>query len=230
MGPITEQMKKRADRAPGRHQVRHHLDDARRVSRSPRDARHLDRTSRRSSAPRRFARNEIGLANRPPTRRRARADARARPPRDGRGRDGPDLRADLHAGRCSRRPTSSSSWRRSRRQSGGMYISHMRSEGNRLLEAIDEVLTIARDAHIRAEIYHLKAGGEGELEQAGRRHREDRGGAEGRARDHRRHVHLHRRLHRPRRRDAAVGAGGRLQGVGEAAPGSEESASACGRR
>jgi N-acyl-D-amino-acid deacylase len=45
-------------------------------------------------------------------------------------------------------------------QSGGMYISHMRSEGNRLLEAIDETLTIARDAHIRAEIYHLKVSGE----------------------------------------------------------------------
>ena len=44
--------------------------------------------------------------------------------------------------------------------SGGMYIAHMRSEGNRLLEAIDETLTIARDAHIRAEIYHLKASGE----------------------------------------------------------------------
>jgi N-acyl-D-amino-acid deacylase len=44
--------------------------------------------------------------------------------------------------------------------SGGMYISHMRSEGNRLLEGIDETLTIARDAHIRAEIYHLKASGE----------------------------------------------------------------------
>jgi N-acyl-D-amino-acid deacylase len=44
-------------------------------------------------------------------------------------------------------------------ESGGMYISHMRSEGNRLLEAIDEVLTIARDARIRAEIYHLKAAG-----------------------------------------------------------------------
>jgi N-acyl-D-amino-acid deacylase len=43
-------------------------------------------------------------------------------------------------------------------QSGGMYISHMRSEGDRLLEAIDEVLRIAREAHIRAEIYHLKAG------------------------------------------------------------------------
>ena len=114
--------------------------------------------------------------------------------------------------------------------SGGMYISHMRSEGNRLLEAIDEVLTIARDAHIRAEIYHLKAGGQGELEQAGRRHREDRGGAERGARDHRRHVHLHGRLHGPRRGDAAVGAGGRLQGVGEAAAGSEDPRAACGRR
>ena len=43
--------------------------------------------------------------------------------------------------------------------SGGMYISHMRSEGDRFLEAIDETLTIARQAHIRAEIYHLKASG-----------------------------------------------------------------------
>lgn len=40
---------------------------------------------------------------------------------------------------------------------GGIYISHMRSEGNRLLEAIDELLTIAREAQIRAEIYHFKA-------------------------------------------------------------------------
>jgi N-acyl-D-amino-acid deacylase len=45
-------------------------------------------------------------------------------------------------------------------QSDGMYISHMRSEGNQLLEGIDELLTIARDAHIRAEIYHLKAAGQ----------------------------------------------------------------------
>ena len=45
-------------------------------------------------------------------------------------------------------------------QAGGMYISHMRSEGDRLLEAIDETLTIAREAHIRAEIYHLKESGE----------------------------------------------------------------------
>jgi N-acyl-D-amino-acid deacylase len=41
----------------------------------------------------------------------------------------------------------------------GMYITHMRSEGNRLLEAVDEVITIAREAGIAAEIYHLKAAG-----------------------------------------------------------------------
>ena len=42
---------------------------------------------------------------------------------------------------------------------GGMYISHMRSEGTRLLEAVDELLTIARDGGVAAEIYHLKAAG-----------------------------------------------------------------------
>ena len=43
---------------------------------------------------------------------------------------------------------------------GGIYISHMRSEGNRLVEAVDELITIAREAHIPAEIYHLKAAGQ----------------------------------------------------------------------
>ena len=42
---------------------------------------------------------------------------------------------------------------------GGMYISHMRSEGNRLLEAIDELITISRRAKLPAEIYHFKAAG-----------------------------------------------------------------------
>jgi N-acyl-D-amino-acid deacylase len=44
---------------------------------------------------------------------------------------------------------------------GGMYISHMRSEGNRLLEAVDELLRISRHAGVPAEIYHLKAAGQG---------------------------------------------------------------------
>ena len=41
----------------------------------------------------------------------------------------------------------------------GIYISHMRSEGNQLLEAVDELIAIARTARVRAEIYHLKAAG-----------------------------------------------------------------------
>ena len=41
----------------------------------------------------------------------------------------------------------------------GLYISHMRSEGNRLLQSIDELMRIANEADIRAEIYHLKMAG-----------------------------------------------------------------------
>ena len=42
----------------------------------------------------------------------------------------------------------------------GVYVSHLRSEGNRLLEAVDELLQIARETGIAAEIYHLKAAGQ----------------------------------------------------------------------
>ena len=42
---------------------------------------------------------------------------------------------------------------------GGIYITHMRSEGDRLLEAVDETISIARQSGAPAEIYHLKAGG-----------------------------------------------------------------------
>ena len=42
---------------------------------------------------------------------------------------------------------------------GGMYISHMRSEGNKLLEAIDELITISKESGAPAEIYHFKQAG-----------------------------------------------------------------------
>jgi len=42
----------------------------------------------------------------------------------------------------------------------GKYISHMRSEGNRLLEALDELIRISREAGIPAEVYHIKAAGQ----------------------------------------------------------------------
>ncbi|MDX1996297.1 MAG: D-aminoacylase [Thermoanaerobaculia bacterium] len=42
----------------------------------------------------------------------------------------------------------------------GRYISHLRSEGNRFLEALDELLEISRRAGVPAEVYHLKAAGQ----------------------------------------------------------------------
>jgi N-acyl-D-aspartate/D-glutamate deacylase len=44
-------------------------------------------------------------------------------------------------------------------ESGGAYISHMRSEGNRLIESLDELIQIASAAHIHGEVYHFKAAG-----------------------------------------------------------------------
>jgi N-acyl-D-amino-acid deacylase len=42
---------------------------------------------------------------------------------------------------------------------GGMYISHMRSEGDRLLESVDELIEISRASGAPAEIYHMKQAG-----------------------------------------------------------------------
>ncbi len=43
--------------------------------------------------------------------------------------------------------------------SGGLYITHMRSEGDKFLEAMDEAIRIGREAGVPVEIYHLKASG-----------------------------------------------------------------------
>ena len=43
---------------------------------------------------------------------------------------------------------------------GGVYITHMRSEGDRLIESVFETLRIGREAGVPVEIYHLKASGE----------------------------------------------------------------------
>ncbi len=51
---------------------------------------------------------------------------------------------------------------------GGMYISHLRSESNQLLKALDELIRIASEANLPAEVYHLKAAGKqnyGKLDQ-----------------------------------------------------------------
>ncbi|MBM4187311.1 MAG: amidohydrolase family protein [Gemmatimonadetes bacterium] len=42
---------------------------------------------------------------------------------------------------------------------GGLYITHMRSEADRLLEGIDEALRVGKEGGVAVEIYHLKASG-----------------------------------------------------------------------
>ncbi len=106
----------------------------------------------------------------------------------------------------------------------GKYISHIRSEGNRLVEAVDELIRISREAKIPAEIYHLKAAGKANWAKLDAVIAKIEKARAERAEDHRRHVHLHRRRHRPRRRDAAVGAGRRLRGGVQAAQGSRRRA------
>jgi dihydroorotase/N-acyl-D-amino-acid deacylase len=51
---------------------------------------------------------------------------------------------------------------------GGVYITHMRSEADNFLEAIDEAITIGTEAGVPVEIYHLKAGGRQNWSKAAR--------------------------------------------------------------
>jgi len=60
---------------------------------------------------------------------------------------------------CFNRTTELAVMARVAAEHGGLYISHLRSEGSRFLEALDELISITRQAGIRAEIYHLKASG-----------------------------------------------------------------------
>ena len=48
---------------------------------------------------------------------------------------------------------------------GGIYATHMRSEGDAVLESIDEATRIGREAQIPVEIWHLKAAGKVKLGQ-----------------------------------------------------------------
>ena len=64
---------------------------------------------------------------------------------------------------------------------GGGYISHMRSEGDRFLEALDELIRISREAKVHAQVYHLKAAGQKNWPKMQQAIDEDRSRAQGRA-------------------------------------------------
>ena len=216
MGPLNDGDEEARRRADGRPQVRHHLDDAGRV---PAGAGAARRVAERRVVHRRD--------DDPRARHRARRQASRRP------RSSTQMRAlvrqEMEAGALGigssliYAPAFYASTEelielcKVAAQYRGKYISHMRSEGNRLLEAVDELIRISREAGIPAEIYHLKAAGQANWPKMDQRHREGRGGAARAAEDHRRHVHLPGRRDRARRVDAAVGARRRLRGGVQAA-------------
>ena len=91
----------------------------------------------------------------------------------------------------------------------GIYISHMRSEGNRLIEAVEELIRISREAGLPGGDLPPEGRGRLELLEDGPRHRARGSGARERPSDHGGHVHVHGRRHGTRRRDAAMGRGRR---------------------
>ena len=98
----------------------------------------------------------------------------------------------------SPRPTSSSSWRRSRRAYGGVYFTHQRSESDRIFESLDEVLAIAERAGIPGRDLAPEDGLQGQLGQDARGAAPHRGGARPRPRRDRRTCIPTPRLQRPR--------------------------------
>ena len=92
------------------------------------------------------------------------------------------------------------------RRHGGIYASHIRNEGARLLESIDEAIAIGKGAGIPVHISHLKASGKAYWGTVGPAPGADRGGAEGRSDRHGRSVSLYRVEH-PARGDGRTALG-----------------------
>ena len=135
---------------------------ATRTSRSPTSSRTSSANRRRSTSPPTAGHGTIRVAvlgedfRRAATaaeiERRCAAAARRDGGRGARPLDRPRVRPrDLLDDRAS-----SSSWRASRLAAGGRYISHVRSEDREFWEAIDEILTIGREARLPVQISHVK--------------------------------------------------------------------------
>ena len=111
------------------------------------------------------------------------------------------------------RPRSSSPWREAAGEFGGIYISHLRSEGNQLLEAFEEFMTIARDGWGPGGDLSPQGGRGRELAEDGRGDPAGGGGPGRGPPDHRRHVHLYRRGHRVGCGHAPLGPGRRARSL-----------------
>ena len=102
--------------------------------------------------------HELGEKDVEPDARAASAHARARAPGD-EGRRARSWLALIYSPATYAKTPELTALASEAGKCGGMYISHMRSEGNKLLEAIDELIKISHDSGAPAEIYHFKQAG-----------------------------------------------------------------------
>ena len=176
MGPLNAGDEAARDRADGRHQVRHHLDHAGRVSRRTLERRGVSQNVASFIGATTIREHVIGLEDKKPTPAEL-DEMRAL------------VRQEMEAGALGigssliYAPAFYASTEelielcKVAAQYHGKYISHIRSEGNRLLEAVDELIRIAAKAKMPAEIYHLKAAGQANWPKMDAVIAEDRGGA-----------------------------------------------------
>ena len=88
---------------------------------------------------------------------------------------------------------------------GGSYISHMRSEGNKVLEATDELIQISRDSGAPAQIYHFKQAGQANWSKIDPMIARVNAARAAGLQNHRQHVYVHGRCDRARRCNADMG-------------------------
>ena len=197
-------MKKAAARTAGRSQIRHHLDYARRISGLFGRARHL--VQRRLVCRRNDASafmNSVMRIARQPKRNWTRMQTLVRQSmEEGALGVGSSL---IYAPAFYAKTDELIALCKAAADYGGMYISHIRSEGNRLLEAADELIAISKAANIPAEFYHLKAAGKSNWNKEDALLKKIEDARAARPAHHRGHVQLCRRRDRTRRRRCRPG-------------------------
>ncbi len=209
MGPLERRDEEDPERTAVRHQVRHRVDDAGRVPRTGSRNKGIATNIASFVGATTVREPRAGLCGSPAHGRGAGAHAGARAPGHGGGRAGRRLRPHLRARLLREDRRAGGAVRRKPGSYGGMYISHMRSEGNTLFEAVDELIGIAQcRARARRDL-PPQGGGQGELAEARTCDRQGRLRARARPAHHGRHVHVHGRRDRAGCGDAALGAGRR---------------------
>ncbi len=164
MGPLTAEDEGARAAARGGHQVRHRLEHARGVPRQARAPRHHARTWPRSSAPARCAPTCSAKCDVQPTPAQLEQMRQLVHQAMEEGAVGVTT-ALIYAPNTYAKTPELIALASEAARCGGIYSAHMRSEGDRLIEAVQETIDISTASGAPAEIFHLKVAGRAQLAQ-----------------------------------------------------------------